>query len=56
MKFKKQNWLKLGLELFVVFLGITAGFLLNNWESNVVSYPIGICLSILGLQLLNTFT
>ena len=32
MQFKKQNWLKLGLELFVVFLGITAGFLLNNWE------------------------
>ena len=32
LKFKKQNWLKLGLELFVVFLGITAGFLLNNWQ------------------------
>lgn len=32
MKFKKQNWAKLALELFVVFLGVTSGFLLNNWQ------------------------
>lgn len=25
------GWLKLALELFVVFAGVTAGFLLNNW-------------------------
>ena len=34
MKIKKINWLQLGLELFVVFLGVTAGFLLNNWSVN----------------------
>lgn len=37
MKFKKRiitnyNWGKLGLELLVVFLGMTAGFVLNNWQ------------------------
>ena len=30
--FKNYNWGKLGLELLVVFLGMTAGFLLNNWQ------------------------
>ncbi len=30
----KHNWGKLTLELIVVFLGVTAGFLLNNWRSN----------------------
>ncbi len=34
MKFKNQNWAKLALELFVVFLGVTSGFLLNNWQIN----------------------
>lgn len=29
---KKYNWGKLGLELLVVFLGVTSGFLLNNWR------------------------
>ncbi len=37
MKLKKRifanyNWGKLGLELLVVFLGMTAGFFLNNWR------------------------
>lgn len=27
-----QNWGKLFFELIVVFLGVTAGFLLNNWQ------------------------
>jgi hypothetical protein len=27
-----NHWKNLSLELFVVFLGITAGFLLNNWR------------------------
>ena len=27
-----HNWGKLSLELIVVFLGVTAGFLLNNWR------------------------
>lgn len=31
---KGYNWGKLSLELIVVFLGVTAGFLLNNWRSN----------------------
>lgn len=31
---KKYNWGKLSLELIVVFLGVTAGFLLNNWRMN----------------------
>lgn len=30
--FKKYNWGKLGLELLVVFLGVTSGFLLNSWR------------------------
>jgi len=30
--FKKNNWGKLGLELLVVFLGVTSGFLLNSWR------------------------
>ncbi len=29
---KKYNWGKLGLELLVVFLGVTSGFLLNSWR------------------------
>ncbi|MCK5637879.1 MAG: hypothetical protein KAH67_04165 [Flavobacteriaceae bacterium] len=29
---KNYNWGKLGLELIVVFLGVTSGFLLNNWR------------------------
>ena len=29
---KKYNWGKLGLELLVVFLGVSSGFLLNNWR------------------------
>ncbi|MDX2362435.1 MAG: hypothetical protein QNK23_16625 [Crocinitomicaceae bacterium] len=33
-KERKYNWGNLILELFVVFLGVTAGFLLNNWTSN----------------------
>lgn len=28
---RTHNWAKLTLELFVVFAGVTAGFLLNNW-------------------------
>ena len=32
---KIHNWGKLSLELIVVFLGVTAGFLLNNWRMNV---------------------
>lgn len=28
-------WGRLSLELIVVFLGVTAGFLLNNWRTNV---------------------
>ncbi len=28
----KYNWRRLSLELLVVFLGVTAGFLLNNWR------------------------
>lgn len=31
-KISNYNWEKLGLELLVVFLGITAGFILNNWR------------------------
>ncbi len=27
-----HDWKKLFFELFVVFLGVTAGFLLNNWQ------------------------
>lgn len=36
-KFKSllnQNWNKLFLEVIVVFLGVTAGFLLNNWRTD----------------------
>jgi hypothetical protein len=28
------TWEKLGLELIVVFLGVTSGFLLNNWRTH----------------------
>lgn len=28
----QYNWGKLGLELLVVFLGVSSGFLLNNWR------------------------
>ncbi len=28
------NWKKLTLELFVVFLGVTMGFVLNNWQGD----------------------
>ena len=34
MNFFKYDWKKLGLELLVVFLGVTAGFVLNNWRMN----------------------
>ena len=33
LKIKKYDWQKLLLELVVVFLGVTAGFLLNNWQN-----------------------
>lgn len=33
---KEYNWGKLGLELIVVFLGVTAGFLLNNWRTSAI--------------------
>lgn len=29
---RQYNWGKLGLELLVVFLGVSSGFLLNNWR------------------------
>ncbi|PJA48365.1 MAG: hypothetical protein CO170_02985, partial [candidate division SR1 bacterium CG_4_9_14_3_um_filter_40_9] len=32
MKLKNYNWEKLSLELVAVFLGVTAGFVLNNWQ------------------------
>lgn len=32
LKPNNYNWQKLSLELIVVFLGVTAGFLLNNWR------------------------
>ncbi len=32
MGLREYNWGKLGLELLVVFLGVTSGFLLNNWR------------------------
>jgi len=32
LSLKNYNWCKLGLELLVVFLGVTAGFILNNWN------------------------
>lgn len=35
-KVKDYNWGKLTLELVVVFLGVTAGFLLNNWRSDSI--------------------
>lgn len=35
-KWLKKSWLKLILEVFVVFLGVTAGFLLNNWRSKEI--------------------
>ncbi len=31
-KLSKQDRMKLLLELLVVFLGVTAGFILNNWR------------------------
>lgn len=31
---KKINWWYYTLELFVVFIGVTAGFLLNNWRED----------------------
>jgi len=31
-KIKNYEWGKLFFELIVVFLGITAGFILNNWR------------------------
>ncbi len=31
-RIKAYDWKKLFLELIVVFLGVTAGFLLNNWQ------------------------
>jgi hypothetical protein len=31
----KINWRHLTVELFVVFLGVTAGFILNNWRGNL---------------------
>lgn len=32
-KLSKINWGNLSLELIVVFLGVTGGFLLNNWRT-----------------------
>lgn len=32
-KLKSYEWSKLFLQLLVVFLGVTAGFLLNNWRT-----------------------
>jgi hypothetical protein len=32
---RNVNWKHLTLELFVVFLGVTAGFILNNWRGNI---------------------
>ncbi len=31
---RKQSWNTLFLEVIVVFLGVTAGFLLNNWRTD----------------------
>jgi len=31
-KIRDYDWKKLFFELIVVFLGVTAGFLLNNWQ------------------------
>ena len=31
-KIKNYEWGKLFFELIVVFLGVTAGFILNNWR------------------------
>ena len=31
-KIREYDWRKLFFELIVVFLGVTAGFLLNNWQ------------------------
>ena len=31
-KMASYDWKKLFFELIVVFLGVTAGFLLNNWR------------------------
>jgi hypothetical protein len=36
------EWGKLSLELIVVFLGVTAGFLLNNWRTNAVDKEVEI--------------
>ncbi|WP_163321987.1 hypothetical protein [Draconibacterium mangrovi] len=33
-KKKKINWLYYSIELLVVFIGVTAGFLLNNWRED----------------------
>ena len=32
LNINKYNWGRLGLELIVVFLGVSSGFLLNNWR------------------------
>ncbi len=32
---KNINWFEQGIELLVVFIGITAAFLLNNWRSDL---------------------
>ncbi len=34
MKKAKINWWAIGLELLVVFLGVTAGFMLQNYQEN----------------------
>lgn len=31
---KKINWLYYSIELLVVFIGVTAGFILNNWRED----------------------
>jgi len=36
----KTKWSKLILELFVVFLGVTAGFVLNNWRMSKQEYKL----------------
>lgn len=36
MRIKKNNWGYYTIELLVVFIGVTAGFLLNNWREDAV--------------------
>jgi len=34
-RLERRDWNKLVLELLVVFLGVTAGFIMNSWRTNV---------------------